>query len=314
MIRPFDLSDSLSIFHSASLSLPFDSRQVAIQPIRAFRRALLGRIFPLLHPETYVAFEDGTFQGFAQFTHPMGDPCAHLFLIAPETFPAASCATNMMEMLLTASGARHARYLIAESETHSTAYGFLRRSGFAVYARQTIWRRDKPLPTVPSTPTGSMRPARPTDQPAITALFSSVVPALVQQIENPPTTDSGWALLEEGELVGFFQFSTGSLGSWVEPFFHPSARHAADWLSRLVSDLLNTVSGPLFVCVRSYQEWLGSILQEIGFSCTGDQSVLARRIVAPVAVAQQLQLKVAEGGAPQVTTLTPPSSSLHRGL
>jgi hypothetical protein len=311
MIRPFELTDSFSLFQCAASGLPLDSRQSSIHPSRSFRRALLGRIFPQVHPETFVAYSAGSFQGFAQYCHSPGKPLAHLLRVSPESFFANSCAPQMLEALAAAAGARHAHYLIAESETHSEAYALLRKSGFAVYARQTVWRAEHKLSAFPAEPAGVLRPIRPSDQPALTGLYASIVPALVQQIETPPTTEYGWALFEENELVGYFQFSSGGLGAWVDPFFHPSARHAAEWLSRLLYDLLDSGTAPLYVCVRSYQEWMGTILQDLGFVCAGDQSVLARRFVAPVAVAQPLQLQVVEGGAPPVTTMTPPSSSLH---
>jgi hypothetical protein len=314
MIRPFDLPDLFSVYQSSSRILAFDTRQSSIQPLQPFRRALLGRIFPRLFPETYLAFSGGTFHGFAQISHRLGNPRAHLRLVAPDTFFASGCALSMVEMLLTVSGARRAHYLVADAETHSDAYGFLRRSGFSVFARQTIWQRDTSSPFSTVLPAGSFRPVVPTDQPAIAALFYAVVPAMAQQIESPPETKKGWVLLEDGELVGFFQFSSGALGTWVDPFFHPSAQHAGEWLSCLAFDLLNTIHGPLYICVRSYQEWMGSILRELGFVCSGNQSVLARRIVAPAIATQPLQLTVAEGGAPQVTTLTPPSASPHRGV
>jgi hypothetical protein len=309
MIRPFDFSDVFFLHRSSSQGLCFDTRLASTQRFRPVRHALMGRLFPHLHPETYIASSEIGLLGFSQYAHSPGQRLARLITIAPETVLTSPSMLEMLEALITASGARQAHYLLAESETHSEAYDFLRHAGFAVFARQTIWRGFA-SPSLPlENPAVSLRPALSVDQPSLATLFSAVVPAMVQQVEYPPDVSNGWSLREDGELVGFFTITSGALGFWVDPYFHPSARRAAECMAQLVHIIPENGTQPLFVCVRSYQEWLGGMLQELGFHCCADQSVLARRIVAPVMAVQPLQLQVMEGGAPQVTSLSPPASS-----
>jgi hypothetical protein len=309
MIRPFDLSDTFHLYRLSSHALCFDTRLLSTQRIRPVRRALLGRMFPAIQPETHIACVNNEILGFAQCAHRTGHPLAQLIMLSPDRMLSTSLATDALEALITVIGSRQAHYLLAESETQSDSFGFLRRSGFAVYARQTIWRGTEAPKIQESMPSGSLRPTQPQDQPAITGLFSSIVPAMVQQVEKQPDIQKSWSLLESGELVGFFQCVFGPLGVWVDPYFHPSAHQVSEWLTQFNYALLRTYRLPVFYCVRSYQEWLGPMLQGMGFACCLDQSVLARRIVAPTMSAQPVQLTVVEGNAPPVTTMTPPASS-----
>jgi hypothetical protein len=310
MIRPFDFPDSFLMNRLAPQAILFNSCLASTRPVRPMRRALLGIILPSIQPETYVSTIEGAIDGFAQCSHRMGEPLAQLLTLSPEQSLAGNAATGLIEAILASVGSRQAHYLLAEAETQSDVYGFLRRSGFAVYARQTIWRGSD-SPRLPDTrPSGLLRPTKPSDQLAINALFSSVVPAMVQQVERQPEIKKGWSLIDNGELVGFFECSAGPFGVWVNPYFHPSARHVSLWLTHLVHELMKTHRIPVFFCIRSYQEWVGSMLQSIGFCYCGEPSVLARRIVAPTLSPQPLQLSVVEGSAPSVTTLSPPASSL----
>jgi hypothetical protein len=314
MIRSFDLTDLLTVSRLSAQAICFHPRLAATEPLRPVRRALLGRMFPTLHPETCLVTESAEALAFGQFLHRAGSPHAHLSVLAPSNFLSNPRSVDLAEALVSAAGSRNAHYLVAEADTQSDAYAYLRRTGFSVYARQTIWRSEQ-VPEYPDeTPTGSLRPAKPEDQVAITSLFASIVPAMMQQVERAPDIPKGWSLLESGELVGFFQCAIGSRGVWIDPYFHPGARQVSVWLAQFSYAAMKTYRLPVFYCVRSYQDWLDPMMQEMGFSCLEEQSVLARRIVSPVTVSQPLQLPIVEGNAPPVTTITPTASQPSRGV
>jgi hypothetical protein len=102
--------------------------------------------------------------------------------------------------------------------------------------------------------------------------------------------------------VGFFQLHAGPLGFWVEPFFHPGARNVADWIAAWLIQYNIPLQQPLYVCVRSYQDWVGAILKEHGFALFDKQAVLFRRTVAPIQVMEPVYSAVVEKTIPQTTT------------
>jgi hypothetical protein len=97
----------------------------------------------------------------------------------------------------------------------------------------------------------------------------------------------------------------------MEPFFHPGARHAAQWIAAWLGALRPGSQEPVYVCVRSYQDWLGSILQEFGFSLFSRRAVLVRRVVVPLPILEGAPLPAVEKTAPQASTFTTPVT--HNG-
>ena len=120
-----------------------------------------------------------------------------------------------------------------------------------------------------------------------------------------PRRPNGWKIFEEGELVGFFRIQSGPRGVWMEPFFHPEARRAAEWIGAWLGGLPPGRTEPVYICVRSYQEWLGPILSGFGFSRFDRRAVLIRRVVVPVPVREGVTLPAVENPATGATTFRP---------
>jgi hypothetical protein len=303
MIRHFDLRDSLFVQRLAGRGVCLDGRVQFTTDLHLLRDAVFASFFPSLLPETQMIDYEGKPFGFAQISNRQGRPASRLLFYSPKEISTFEPGSGLVEALLKESGRRHAQHLLAEAEENTEQYGFLRREGFAVYARQDIWKGTV-IPVLPgSLPEGMLRPLKSADEPSVLALYSSVVPVLVQQVEGLPRPPCGWGLLEEGEMVGVFLEQTGSRGIWIEPFFHPGARHVAEWTVALMNSLSIHSARPLYVCVRSYQDWLGFILRDFGFSLCGEQAVMARRVVVPVPAAQKVPLPAVETGLPNVTSI-----------
>jgi hypothetical protein len=312
MIRHFDLRDSIFIQRLSGQGVCLDSRIQYTNDLHQLRDAVFASFFPSLLPETQMIERDGKPFGFAQIGNRQGCPASRLRFISPRQIANLDPGSGLIEALLKECGRRRAQHLVAEAEENTEQFGFLRREGFAVYARQDIWKGTAMPPVSGPKPEGLLRPMKSTDGLAVLALYSSVVPTLVQQIEGPPQPPSGWILMEEGELVGIFLAQNGPRGIWIEPFFHPGARNVAEWTIALMYSLSIRPAFPMHVCVRSYQDWLGSILREFGFFLCSEQAVMARRVVAPVAAAQKVPLPAVENGLPNVTSLqTTPARNIY---
>jgi hypothetical protein len=308
MVHPFDLRDSLLIRQLGSRGKSFDSGIYLTQDLHLLRYAALAGLLPNFFPETQILDRPGNGHGFAQLSHRKGCPSSRLRFVAPREMCTTEKGTELIEALLTQAGRRQAQHILAEVEENTEEYDFFRREGFTIYARQEIWKAGSTLPETDHPPEGLLRPFQPSDTPKALALYCSVVPALVYQVEGFPKSPKGWALFEEGELVGFFGTLIGPLGLRMEPVFHPGARNVASWIAAWLSALAFLAGRPIYICVRSYQDWIGHILRDFGFSPFSRQAVFARRVVAPVPVLEAIHLAATENPAPQATTYTPGAS------
>ncbi len=307
MIRHFDLRDSLLVQRLADRGECLDCRAHFTGDLHLLRDAVLANFFPSLVPATQIIDHDGKPFGFAQISNRHDYPIARLRFYSPKEIASLEPGSGLIEALLRESGRRRAQHLLAEVEEHTDQYGFLRREGFIVYTRQAVWKGTN-LPAPQNfTVEGSLRTLKTADWSAALALYSSVVPALVQQVEGLPRPLYGWGLFEEGELVGIFLGKSGPRGIWIEPFFHPGAHHVAEWTAVLMNALPRRSATPFYVCVRSYQDWMGSILRDFDFALCGEQAVMARRVVVPVPAAKKLPLPAVENSLPNVTSIHSPT-------
>jgi hypothetical protein len=308
MIHPFTLRDVYLIRKLGNRGTSFDSRTYLTHDLHVLRYAALAGLLPNLYPETQIQDRPGNGCGFAQLSHSKGSPSSHLRFLAPKEIISGNSGSSLIEALLVEAGRRQAQHIIAEVEENTEEYDFFRREGFTIYARQEIWKGNSANLKPDARPEGLLRGFQPADAPAALGLYCSVVPSLVYQMEGFPKNPEGWVLYEEGELVGFFGAASGPLGLRVEPIFHPSARHVASWMTAWLAAPDFPADRPVYVCVRSYQDWFGSILREAGFSPWSRQAVFSRRIVVPIPVLEAIHITAKENPAPQPTTYTPGAS------
>jgi hypothetical protein len=308
MVHPFTLRDSYLIRKLGNRGKSFDSRTYLTRDLHLLRYATLAGLFPNLYPETQILDRPGNGSGFAQLSHTKGSPSSHLRFLAPIEIATGNTGSALIEALLAEAGRRQAQHVIAEVEENSEEYDFFRREGFTIYARQEIWKSGPKISKDEPNPEGMLRSFQSVDSPAALGLYCSVVPSLVYQMEGFPKNPEGWVLYEEGELVGFFGTQSGPLGLRVEPIFHPGARHVASWMTAWLVAPDFPIGRPVYVCIRSYQDWISAILRDAGFSLFSRQAVFSRRIVVPIPVLEAIHLTAKENTAPQATTYTPGAS------
>ncbi|MGA2111872.1 MAG: hypothetical protein ABSG98_06950 [Anaerolineales bacterium] len=302
MIRLFELRDLGSLYRLAGQGICLDTRAAFTQEAHPLQWAVWGRLLPGTRTRTLFWEGPEGAMAFAQMHQGNGSPLARLTYLTPREIIASAQATDVIEGALAEAGRSGAHHLLAEAEEGSELFGFLRRQCFGVYARQELWRQDQALSPAGEFP-GILRPEFPSDQPQCHALCLAVVPGLVQQVEAAPWPERGWVLVQEGELVGYFRLFPGDRGAWVEPFFHPAARGVAEAMQSLLCSLRPRPERPVYVCVRSYQDWLGPILQHAGLRLCGEQAVLVRRIVVPIAESSEMILSSIEKNVTRATPI-----------
>lgn len=206
-----------------------------------------------------------------------GGQSAHLTFIAPDTALDSPCLPGLLEPLMVELGEHGVFNLLADVEEENTAFEALRKAGFAIYARQRIWQLTgeplfEPLETRWKNGTSS-------DILGVRSLYNNLVPGLVQQVEPPPTNRlRGLTYKEKDEVLVYLELKYGPAGIWMQPFVHPNTTSVANRLAYLVQHLPNRRGRPVYICVRSYQSWLESAVEDIGADAGPRQAVLVKRL------------------------------------
>jgi hypothetical protein len=310
LIRPFDWRD-LSLLHRLrNRGLCLDAQLAYTRGPNTLQHALLDSLNPVLTAHTLVGRSqsaDGP-DCLGQYIYRHQDALARVTFVSPEQALGEASGIQLLDGLTRSAGSQGARHLVAEVDEHLPAFQALREAGFAVYARQRIWRLD-PLPgDIPEGTPRELEPAstawrheQASDELALTLLYANLVPALVQQVEAPPRRNGrGWVHAHQGELLGYLNVDRGPLGTWVQPYLHPAAEAVEQLLRAFLASLEARPGRPLFFVVRSYQGWLNDVLERLGLQPASDQAVMVRRMVVPLR--QQAAVERAPAGVTVKTT------------
>jgi hypothetical protein len=305
MIRSFDWRD-LGLLHRVhDDGLCLDSQLAFTRGSNTLQTLLLDMITPGRSACTLVArSEDEEDQdAIGQILHRAGEPHARLSFIGPTDAMTSPSCSRLLDALSHTAGERGAQHLIAEVDEQSSIFEHIRKAGFAIYARQRIWRLDgKPNLDLPPK-SNAWRAETETDESSINHLYLNIVPALVQQVELPPRVDRGdYVHCSEGELLGYLDIERGSLGVWVDPYFHPAVENLDELLTSFLASYRDNQKRPLYFPVRSYQGWIGHALERIGFEPCSDQAVMVKRLAVPVRKPAIASLPAVEGTHPEPTT------------
>jgi hypothetical protein len=183
-IRSFGLRDLTLLRRYLNRGLFLDSTRVLIHgtsliPMGAF----LSFLGPSTRMFTYRC-EDDSQSGnplLGQVTLEIGDSYARLSFLAPEDGMDQSELSALSDFMAMQMGERGAFHILADIDENNQVFQMLHKAGFAIYARQCIWRLD-------GEPSGEAeavgwRTWRSRDAIGVRSLYCNVVPGLVQQVE-----------------------------------------------------------------------------------------------------------------------------------
>jgi hypothetical protein len=281
MMRAFDWRDVRLVKALSGHGLCLDSESGLTHGCHPLSDALLAYLMPGTRPTTWV-WRDHHQAAFGQLRHRPHQEQARILFVAPELDEALEGGwMALVEQLAAEAGRRGAHSLIAEVDEASREFEALRMAGFAVYARQSVWKLARPLPGLAADI--GVRPADPKDVVGINVLYTNIVPRLVQQVEPAPPGARGYVLEREGELIAFLDVRRGPAGIRLDPYLHPEAFELSDEVVQAVLGRLSNPMGlPVYLCVRRYQDWLQEVLAQIGFELQGAQAMLVKRLTARV--------------------------------
>lgn len=302
LVRTFDWRDLPSLHRNRYKSVYMDSALVSTRGPQLFPGALLSYLASSVGVFTCVA--DGNETGeelvIGQFIHLLDSHFGHLTFMTPEAALSSPGVPALLDYMASLLGERGAMHLLADVDERSQAFEPLRKSGFAIYGRQRIWKLVDSLSRHEEA--NPWRAAVSQDTIAIRSLYNNLVPALVQQAE-PFLLDRprGLVYYQEGDLLAFVELRYGHRGIWAQPFVHPDA---GDFSERFV-DFLHKVPRryyrPVYICVRSYQSWLEASIEELGGEAGPRQAVMVKHLAVQQKALRPVAIPALEGGQPEVT-------------
>ncbi|HMK09138.1 MAG TPA: hypothetical protein VK449_08935 [Anaerolineales bacterium] len=302
-IRPLDVRDLRLLHRVRRDGLCLHAQVAYTRGPHALQTALLDVLTPGRATHTLVARpllpDDPAAVG--QITHDLGDSVARLGFIGPTAQVDGPVGLRLLDALSQEAGLRGAHNLIAEVDEDQPAFEGLRRAGFAVYARQQIWRWQGTPPPEQEYDV-VWRSESPADGEAIAWLVANLVPGLVLQVEAAPGRNRrGLLHWAEGELRAYLDLERGPRGIWAQAYIHPAVE-AIDMLLAAFLRRVGEVERPLYLCLRSYQVWMVAALDRLGFEKVAEQAVMVRRLAATVRRAVPAPLPAINGGRVEPTT------------
>jgi len=283
--RPFLPIDLPLVRRLTPYGVSFDSETSLTRGVHIIEGAVWAAV-PLadLGAPTYV-LKDGDCDYIAQFRHKAGDQHAHIMCIAPdvEIYEGETAWLRLLDSMIVAAGRRGALTLNAEVSETGAAFAVLRQAGFAVYARQEIWKRD-PSPVTFDSTENILRTETDLDAFGINNLYASVVPRLVLQADAPPEIGRGGMVYErDGQILAYLSVQEGKCGIYVQSFLHPEVFDQTQAiLASALSRLPRADRLPVYFCVRRYQDWLRGWLSELGFEAWASQAVMVKHTASRI--------------------------------
>jgi hypothetical protein len=257
--------------------LPLDSARLLTRGNPLGATALLSYLNLRRNLYTAISIENGD-SLMGQVILNEGESSARLTFLAPAE-KVNGLTLPLLDHLTQQAGDWGALHVLAEVDEDSPAFKSLRQAGFAMYAWQRVWK----LPEFTGGTNGNAwRDAETIDWPAVQSLHGQIVPALLQPVENLPKQVTGLVCSAENGLQAYALFSSGPEGVWLQPLVPPDST----CFPAQIYGLVRTVGGwnkrAVYVCVRSYQAWLESPLEELGAEAGPRQAVMVRRLAKTI--------------------------------
>ncbi|HCM96577.1 MAG: hypothetical protein A2X25_00100 [Chloroflexi bacterium GWB2_49_20] len=288
-VRLLDFLDLPNLYKYRHRVIPLDSARAATRGNLMGLNAMLSYLNPRREISTAIhQQDDGILLG--QVTHSSGSPHANLAFLAPDESTELAQAA-LLDFLSVQAGEWGCLYLLAEVDECSPAFKALRQAGFSMYAWQRVWKMNDLLE-----PGGEnlWKGSDETDLIAIQSLYAQIVPAMLQPVEPLPRHPEGLVCRQAGDLQAYISLIYGPAGIWVQPLIHPDATCLPERMTALLTSIPNRRNRPVYVCVRSYQAWLESMLEELGASAGERQAVMIRHLAVRKWVEEALPAKKAE--------------------
>ncbi|MBC8509452.1 MAG: hypothetical protein ISR58_08520 [Anaerolineales bacterium] len=279
MLRPLGWRDLPTLYRYRHQGVFLNSALVATRGTGLIPSVLFASLNPTSGFTTWVCMEDcDELPLMGQSIRLASSTAARLSFLAPREALESPSTQKLLEQLVQQAGKRGAFHLVAEVNTDSFIFENFRRAGFATYARQQIWAWDQNSNN--STGQPHWRIAQFGELPRLQALYGLVVPETIAHIE-PLSASSflpGLTYYKNNELIGFALVRYGGHGIWVKPYFLPDVQEIDQLLTKLITDIPDRRSRPIYFCVRAYQPLLAPTLEAMDAIPSPEQTVMVKHM------------------------------------
>jgi hypothetical protein len=291
MIRPFNLSDLALVHRLSEQGILLHAEAALTSSPHPLRSALINMVVGGQFVTYVWKSKDRESAAFVQIQCDPDCPSAQIVFMGTDYIEKEKNRReidediwlSLLDALVAEVGRRGTHNLVAEVSEIGPELPILRRSGFAVYTRQDIWVCNQYNNT--NDHAEILTPRQPVDDWDIQLLYSNNVPRLIQLVEPnlPLEYGQSWILREDGELAALIHFNEGPVASWLRVLIHPNANtQAEEIISASLAIKPPTEKHPIYCCVRRYQSWLQTGLEQAGFRHWGSQAVMVKHIAQPV--------------------------------
>ncbi|MGB1287919.1 MAG: hypothetical protein ACPG7F_15375, partial [Aggregatilineales bacterium] len=278
-IRTITLTDIPLLRRLSAAGILLDTETALTRKAPGSHSTLLSSILFPAGIHTLIA-RGGSRQVVGQLRYRQEDSCAHIVYIVPEGDDEQNNSLLILDALAREAGRHGAHFLMAEIEPEHALYETLRQARFASYARQTIWRH-QPVTRQHETPL-RLAQATPQDEIGITSLLYNIIPTMLQHVALPEGDMKGLLYRHEGQIAAYIAYVEGERGIYALPFIHTDVADIAQELLEAAWTQLASDDVPLYICIRTYQYWLDSILDRMNFTSWTEQVMMVRHIAAGV--------------------------------
>ncbi len=314
-IRPLDWRDIPALHRYRKQGVFLNSALLLTRGAHMFAGSLLSYLAPASGIFTSVSTNNNNTKHnlIGQVIHLQASQTAHLTFLMPEEALDSASLSELMDHLSVQVIEHGAFRLLAEVDERSRAYESLRSTSFSIYARQRIWRI--PEPTSGQDLPVSWQVASEQDLIPVRSLYHNTVPGLVQQVEPFPVERLNGMVFRQGEdVLAYIELKYGHRGIYAQPFIDPDAEHLVPDLWELLPQVPHRRSRPVYLCIRSYNSWLESSLEDFGAQGGSLQAVMVKHLAVPQKAVRSFALPALEGGHPEVTAPISQSRLVKTGL
>jgi hypothetical protein len=272
-VRSLDLLDLPLLSRFSRDVFPLYSARILTRGNPLGAMAMLTYLNPRGHIYTAIASENGP-SLMGQVILNSDESSARLTFLAPLEH-IDGLTHSLLDHLTTQAGEWGAFHLLAEVDENSPVFRSMRQAGFAMYAWQRVWK----LPNQGiSAGDGFWREAEESDWPAVQLLHGQIIPAMIHPVDALPKQVSGMVCRPEGNLQAYVSVDHGPAGVWIQPLVPPDSGCGPERLA----GLSGWGGRPVYICVRSYQAWLESALEDLGAEAGPRQAVMVRRLAKTI--------------------------------
>lgn len=317
MFGPFQPGDSLRVYRLQGRGVALDLQRALTEAHAPLREAWLAFVTQqAMGRATYVLYDAQHGEAFVQVQYRPHQAAADVAYLAPglgESATAAAAWTQMLDGVGIEIAARGIQRLFGSLPEPGAGLDIFQQAGFAVYARDDVYRLSQPANAAPAATPAGLRPRSAEDWPALQKLCVAVTPQRVRQAEGGIDMALTWGRRlqayvvaanpdgNDDDLLATVSIYLGGLAHWLRIIVRPDVSDLAFEVARwAVTRLAGLPPRPIYCNVRQYEAGMREPLLSAGFELDHTRTLVVKQTLAYVKVPTQELVPALKGTAEPV--------------